>query len=87
MELCRPVLAVDGVGAKLGRFVSRPRITTAILGGSDLVCACIIAQLGQLRRAGVRLGKNTQFGARWRVEAISRVAGEFGNETADPKLT
>ena len=73
--------------AKLGRFVSRPHITTAILGGSDLVCACIIAQLGQLQRAGVRLGKNMHFGARWRVAAIFILAGELGNETADPKLT
>ena len=81
-----PPLAVDGVGAKLEQFISRPHITTAIPGGSDLVCACIIAQLGQLRRAGVRLGKNMHFGARWRVVAISGPSGELGNETGDLNL-
>ena len=81
-----PPLAVDGVGAKLQQFISRPHITTAIPGGSDLVCACIIAQLGQLRRAGVRLGKNMHFGARWRIVAISGPSGELGNETGDLNL-
>ena len=63
-ELCMPALAVDDVGTKLERAAPRPYISAATSGGLGLVCACIIGQLRQPQRAGVRREKNVRFWAR-----------------------